>query len=186
MSNIFFTSDTHFGHANIIQFCHRPFSSTDEMNEALITNWNSVVQPDDTVYHLGDFCFGTINLWEEIRKRLNGHIHLILGNHDMKQVKNQARMNNLFDSVSFQQQINLDNRSVYLNHYPFLCYGGTYRREADAVWQLFGHVHSGPTCKGADTDRLANLFKYQLDVGVDNFKYTPVNWDVVKKIIESR
>ncbi len=55
MSNIWFTSDTHFGHANIIRFCDRPFKDIQEMNERLIANWNAVVRPGDSVYHMGDF-----------------------------------------------------------------------------------------------------------------------------------
>ena len=80
---IYFTSDTHFGHARIIELCARPFANVDEMNEALIQKWNAVVGPDDVVYHLGDFFMGpkeTVLL----RKRLNGKIVLIKGNHDKK------------------------------------------------------------------------------------------------------
>lgn len=76
----FFTSDTHFGHANIIRFCNRPFRNVEEMNEALIENWNLVVSEDDTVFHLGDFAFGGSNVWKSIIPRLNGHINLIIGN----------------------------------------------------------------------------------------------------------
>ena len=57
-SNIFFTSDSHFGHENIIRFCKRPFNSVREMNEELIHRWNSKVRPNDIVFHLGDFCWG--------------------------------------------------------------------------------------------------------------------------------
>lgn len=57
-SRVFFTSDTHFNHTNIIRFCERPFERVDEMNEKLIDNWNSVVSPEDFVFHLGDFCLG--------------------------------------------------------------------------------------------------------------------------------
>lgn len=78
-----------------------------------------------------------------------------------------------FVAVIPQMQIQIEKRSIYLNHYPFLCYGGSYRSEA--VWQLFGHVHSGPTSSGLDCDRLCNLFPYQYDVGVDN--YTPISWE---------
>ena len=81
VGKIFFTSDTHFFHKNIIKYCNRPFGSVEEMNEALVANWNSVVGPDDHVYHLGDFCFGNVEKWNWCLEpgRLNGHIHLILG-----------------------------------------------------------------------------------------------------------
>lgn len=77
------------------------------------------------------------------------------------------------------------NGKIYLilgNHYPFLCYGGSYRNDADAVWQLFGHVHSGPASSGLDCDRLVHLFPYQYDV--DNNSYTPISWEEVKKKIQ--
>lgn len=80
---VFFTSDTHFKHANIIKFCERPFGSIEEMNEALIANWNRVVGKDDFVFHLGDFCFGGSEAWNSILDRLNGKIYLVLGNHDI-------------------------------------------------------------------------------------------------------
>ena len=84
---VFFTSDTHFNHTNIIQYCQRPFKSTDEMNEAIIDNWNSVVGEEDTVFHLGDFCLGSSAEWNKILNRLNGKIYLILGNHDLKNIR---------------------------------------------------------------------------------------------------
>ena len=76
-SRVFFTSDTHFNHTNIIRFCDRPFGSTEEMNEKLIGNWNSVVGPDDIVFHLGDFCLGGSAEWTKVLDRLNGKIYLI-------------------------------------------------------------------------------------------------------------
>lgn len=179
MSNIFFTSDTHFGHTNILQFCNRPFHSVQEMNEALINNWNNVVRPEDTVYHLGDFCFGGSYLFNNVISRLNGHIQLIIGNHDMKNL-NAAALSR-FETVQTQSQIVIENRPIYLNHYPFLCYGGSYRSEKGAVWQLFGHVH---TCKinntGKDFERLQHLFPYQYDVGVDFNNFTPISYEEVR------
>ena len=176
--HLFFTSDTHFGHENIIKFCNRPFANAKEMNETLINNWNRVVGPDDTIFHLGDFAFGGSYLWNNMLDRLNGHIHLIIGNHDRKNLR-QGYVQK-FDGIYPQLQLSIDGRSVYLNHYPFLCYGGSYRGDKNAVWQLFGHVHSGPFSTGKDDERLKMLFPYQYDVGVDNNNFTPISWEDVK------
>lgn len=184
-NKVFFTSDTHFGHANIIKFCNRPFLNINDMNEALIENWNKVVSDGDTVFHLGDFAFGGSNVWNEILPRLNGQIYLILGNHDRKNIR-QGFMKH-FVAVEAQMQIEIEGRSIYLNHYPFLCYGGSWRNEKDAVWQLFGHVHSGPNQEiGMDNSRLSVLFPTQYDVGVDNNNYAPVSYKEVKEIITNR
>ena len=78
---IWFTSDLHFGHQNIIKFCNRPWKTVEEMNEGLIANWNSVVKDDDIVFDLGDFAFAPNSKWKEILSRLNGIHYLILGNH---------------------------------------------------------------------------------------------------------
>ena len=76
-SRVFFTSDTHFNHANIIRFCNRPFKDVSHMNEAIISNWNRVVGPEDIVFHLGDFCLGGSAEWINVLNRLNGKIYLI-------------------------------------------------------------------------------------------------------------
>lgn len=181
--HLFFTSDTHFDHTNIIRFCNRPWANSEEMNEALVERWNAKVGPDDIVFHLGDFCFGGSSEWKKWRERLNGHIVLIRGNHDRRMSK---PMESLFDQVLIQAQLEIDKRSVYLNHYPFLTYGGCWRNEENAVWQLFGHVHSKSNATGKDIGRLVNLFPTQYDVGVDNNNYAPVSWEEVKQIIEKR
>jgi len=80
-SNIFFVSDTHFGHSNIIQFCDRPFASVEEMDYNLIKNWNEKVPLDGLVFHLGDFGWGGYQEYKKIRDQLNGKIILIKGNH---------------------------------------------------------------------------------------------------------
>ena len=177
---IWFTSDTHWGHKNIIKLCNRPFQNVEEMNEVLIENWNKVVSKDDTVFHLGDFAFGGSSVWNSIIPRLNGHINLIIGNHDRKNLR--QRYMSYFDMVVPQLQIEIEDNSIYLNHYPFLCYGGSYR----GVWQLFGHVHSGPQADGLDISRLRVLLPTQYDVGVDNNNYTPVSWEEVKSIINNQ
>lgn len=82
MAERWFTSDTHFGHENIIRFSGRPFSSVKEMNEAMLTYWNETVGPADYVYHLGDVAMGHfVDSWEYVKK-LHGHIYLVYGNHD--------------------------------------------------------------------------------------------------------
>lgn len=79
---IYFTSDTHFNHINIIRLANRPFGSLEEMNEAIIDKWNKTVSPGDEVYHLGDFCMGHRKLLPSFLERLNGTITLVKGNHD--------------------------------------------------------------------------------------------------------
>ena len=181
--HIFFTSDTHFHHDNIIRFCDRPFSSVEEMDEALIKNWNDAIGPDDTVFHLGDFAWGGSDVWNSILQQLNGHIHLIVGNHDEKNLR-QGYMK-YFESVTYQKHITIEGKSIYLNHYPFLAFGGVYRG-MDAVWQLFGHVHSKPGATGLDISRMQYLFPTQYDVGVDNNNYKPISFEEVKRIIEDQ
>src|SRR5580698_5527626 len=84
MSNIFFTSDEHFGHQNIIKFCNRPFTSLDEMTETLIENHNKLVKKGDSVYHLGDMFWKTFGQENAIKvlSRLNGQKFYIWGNHE--------------------------------------------------------------------------------------------------------
>lgn len=180
-NNVWFTSDTHFSHANIMRFCGRPFESAEQMNEVLIRNWNETVPPDGIVFHLGDFCYGGSAEWTDIISRLNGKIYLVLGNHDMKNIR-QGYMDK-FEAVMQQMTIRVNDQPIILNHNPFLCYGGSYRD----VWQLFGHVHSGPLSKtGLDIPRLKVLFPLQYDVGVDNNDYRPVSFEEVKAKIEAQ
>lgn len=181
---IWFTSDPHFGHQNIIKFCNRPWKTVEEMNEGLIANWNSVVKDDDIVFDLGDFAFAPNSKWKEILGRLRGHHYLILGNHDDSRWPGDKIME-LFESVHYQMLLKIDDKyKVILNHYPFLCYAGTYRNPEDCVIQL--HVHEYPGATGKDIERLQYRFPYQYDVGVDNNNYTPVSWDKIKSVIQSQ
>lgn len=102
----FFTSDTHFGHANIINLCNRPFKDVNHMNDMLVENWNSVVSDDDTVFHLGDFALGGSAVWSNVLSRLKGKIYLILGNHDRKNIR-QGYMGK-FEIVVPQMQISIE------------------------------------------------------------------------------
>ena len=178
---VWFTSDTHFCHENIMKFCSRPFKDIGEMNHELVRRWNETVPPDGVVFHLGDFAFASPGEWNDILGRLNGQIYLILGNHDFKQIK-QGFMRR-FAHVTQQMTIRVGGQSIVLNHNPFLCYAGSYNN----VWQLFGHVHSGPASHcGLDHPRLNMLFPLQYDVGVDNNDFRPVSFKEVKERIEAQ
>jgi len=184
--NIFLTSDTHASHFNIIASCKRPYKDEVEMNEALIANWNAVVPKDGLVFHLGDFAWGGFNKWKSFRERLNGHIVLIKGNHDFKNgPQSEAQENELFEFITHQMFIKIEGRQIYLNHFPFLCYSGIYRKPEDQVWALHGHIHYGPNSLGGrDTCRMDFLFPTQYDVGVDMNNYAPISWKELKDKIE--
>lgn len=177
---VFFTSDTHFYHTNIIDFCKRPFKEIEEMNETLIANWNKTVGPNDIIFHLGDFCLGDSEKWNRILDRLNGNIYLILGNHDLRNFRKSYEER--FKSVTMQMNIEIENQKICLNHYPFLCYDGSYNGD----WQLFGHVHTNKNNTSNDTRRLEILFPTQYDVGVDNNNFTPISFAVLKKVMEEQ
>lgn len=184
-NNIFFTSDTHFNHANIIKYCMRPFADKDEMNEALINNWNSVVKENDIVFHLGDFMFGNMNRFWDFRSRLNGKIYLIHGNHDYE-LMDKVNIDDGFEIVTSQLNIVVNGQKIYLNHFPLLTFDGIYKEKPS--WQLFGHVHSNKNIPGtsADIKRLGYLLPMQYDVGVDNNNYKPISFDEVKSIINTQ
>lgn len=115
---IYFTADTHFGHYNVIRFCDRPFASAEEMDEAMIQNWNDRVTGNDTVYILGDMFFRSTNA-EGILKRLKGKKRLIVGNHDGSWMTkfDYARY---FFSVDKFLETSDGKRSLTLCHYPML------------------------------------------------------------------
>ena len=119
---IYIVSDTHFYHKNILQYCDRPYKTVEEMNLAIVNNWNSVVTPNDIVFHLGDVGFGLVENLKPMIESLNGHKILLKGNHDMKrgEIKNYTG--------------NLEN--VIFSHYPREC--------LDNQINIHGHIHDVP------------------------------------------
>ena len=109
MSNIYFTSDMHLGHENIIQYCNRPFKNIAHMNETLIENWNKIVTPDDLVYHLGDFAYKGQKNAKYWQGMLNGDIVHIRGNHDK---------NNGVKTLIDKCMMYFGGKDVYVSHYP--------------------------------------------------------------------
>src|ERR1041385_9112425 len=116
MPEVFFISDTHWQHVNILkpEYCNRPFKDVNHMDEILIQNWNSRIGQEDIVYHLGDFAMGSKDRHPAIFARLNGHKHLIFGNHDSKRCKEELA----WESV--QEELYLDFGPVvfWLAHIP--------------------------------------------------------------------
>lgn len=158
-----FTADTHFGHPKIIDYCRRPFRSVGEMDAALIANWNARVQPDDTVYHLGDFMlFGDVATVRRYRERLNGRVHLIRGNHEKKTQDFTGIFENVADLAEIAVSIAGSNQRAVLCHYALRVWSHSHR----GAWHLYGHSH------GTLTDDPHAL---SLDVGVDCWNYAPVS-----------
>ena len=154
--NTWFTSDTHFGHANAIKHCNRPFASADEMDEALIANWNAVVGPRDEIWHLGDFAFRNGTAATNYLRRLNGRKHLIWGNHDSNQVRKIAQ----WTSSQPYAEITVDKQRIVLFHYGMRVWNKLHH----GAIHLYGHSHSN----------LPGTRK-SLDVGTDCWNFFPVN-----------
>lgn len=175
-SQVFFTADTHFGHANIIKYCHRPFATVEEMDDALVRNWNAVVSPDATVFHLGDFALDSKERWKELFERLNGkEKYLIIGNHDKGRISDgyDPGFTEIFDRIC----IDVDGQMVLLNHTPL-------ENLAPDVWQFYGHVHSGPlNYDNKALPLLQTLSPTQYDVGVDNNGFRPVSFEHIRQTI---
>lgn len=168
----YYIADTHFGHENVLKFDNRPFGSIEEMEEIMIMNWNAVVRPEDDVYILGDFCFKTKKGAAYYLKQLNGHKHLIIGNHDGKMLKDEEAMKE-FETVDKMTHIKDQGHNIVLCHFPLQEWNQYYR---DA-YHIYGHVHG-------KKDR---MFEYiireyrALNAGCMINNYMPVTFDQLVK-----
>lgn len=172
MRNIWFTSDTHFGHGNIIKYTNRPFKSCKEHDSTLVENWNSVVQPEDTIYHLGDFGFGSPGFLNSILKQLNGNIHIVWGNHDKttKRLKESFASYQDYLRLKFQDSEIDGTAYIILSHYAFEVWD---KKHFGSI-HLHGHSHGTLSPRGA-----------RLDVGIDSinslgFGYRPISYNEIK------
>lgn len=169
MTKTFFTSDTHFFHENVIKFCNRPFGSVEDMNYRLIKNWNSVVGPEDHLWFLGDFSFGTVENTKKILYQLNGIKHLIIGNHDRKGRCRKLKWDEFFVDSHDYYRLKVGEEKFVLCHFPLSSWERGY-------YQLHGHLHTLPHEQQARWK--------QHDVGVDNNNYTPLLLeDAVKRSV---
>ena len=168
MPKIWFTSDPHFGHANIIRLCNRPFSSVEEMNEVLVANYNALVRPEDTLYMLGDVAFK--HKADTIIPRINGCKILIEGNHDVKYDRD------LFDEIHDIETVTYGGYRFVLCHYPFAEWPGYYK----GAIHLHGHQHNKANYN--EEQRAAGLLRY--DVGVDANNFMPVSAEQIIKFFK--
>lgn len=169
MNNVWFTGDTHFNHENIISFSDRPFDSVGHMNHTLVENWNDIVRPQDTVYHLGDFAFGSnAGGHEKLFKSLHGNKILIRGNHDIRN-KSILRLDwgAIFDLITIKLR-----HKIVLCHYAMKTWDGKQR----GSFMLYGHSHG--SIGGGD--------ELTMDVGVDCNDYKPVNYEQICEIMDDR
>lgn len=153
------------GHANIIEYCNRPFSNANEMNEEMIKRWNSIIKKGDKVWHLGDFILGKKDVAAEIISRLNGNIYLIKGNHD--HMKNQwyrdAGVKEVYDHPIIIKDF------IVLSHapQPFICGNNN-------LSFIYGHVH--------DNNCFPTWTKNSCCVCVERHNYAPINLEKIIKI----
>lgn len=184
-----FTADLHFGHANILRYCDRPFAGVDEMDDALIDEWNSVVATDDEVWVLGDVALGPIAETLPKVARLHGRKVLLTGNHDRcwrhhgdRAAQWEPRYREAgFDAIAHDVvTFTLHGHEVRASHFPY--HGDSHdhdrftaHRPTDTGgWLLHGHVH----------ERWRQLGR-QINVGVDAWAYRPVAEDEIVDLIEA-
>ena len=183
---IWFTSDQHLGHNNIIKFCNRPFESVDLMDQTIIDNWNECISKNDIVFTLGDFMWhANTKKIVDIISKLNGTIYMILGNHDNEDMFNcikSDRLKIISDITHLNIKINNEKIpiEICLSHYPLMTWSGRNRK----VYNFHGHTHCRPDDSGYDKD-LPYWKGYQIDVGVDNFNYKPVELQSILYLLEN-
>ncbi len=167
VKEIFLTADHHFGHNKILQYEEqrgKRFSCIEEHDEFLIEQWNSVVKPVDSVYHLGDIAFGRQGF--NAARRLNGYKKLILGNHD------------ILDSHEYLQVFAKLHGSVFFKGTALLTHVPIHPQQLNSrfLFNFHGHMHG----RGTIDD------KRYIDVGVDVWDFRPVAWDELRQVVEER
>lgn len=198
MTTVFATSDIHFGHVRNLDYSGRPFGSIEAHDETMIENWNAVVTPEDTVFVVGDYALGDRTRGLGYLTRLNGHKHLIEGNHDQcwsgrtdgwKHQRSYLAAG--FETVSPFVRLklpptryDLPGRKVLVSHFP---YDGDhtdedrhtqYRLRDEGVPLIHGHVHREFTVRRSAKGTIG------VNVGVDQWDYTPVRLETIAQLID--
>jgi calcineurin-like phosphoesterase family protein len=183
--HLWFTADHHFGHANIMRYCHRPFASADEMDATLIRLWNETVGSDDVVYHLGDFTLQGMSKFKAIVGQLRGHLRILPGSHDRRWLDQfQADDPELHTAdghaiALLPPLVSLEVPDLRKDRYPqvvVLCHYAlrVWDRSHYGSWHLYGHSHGHLPGLGSS-----------LDVGVDCHGYRPLSLAEVAEKLQS-
>jgi calcineurin-like phosphoesterase family protein len=180
---IFFTSDQHFNHTNIIKYCHRPFNNIEHMNEEIIKRWNSKVTSKDCVYVLGDFVFiPKIKIISEIVNQLNGRIFLLKGDHgniNMDSLKDKVGLvDPIVELVPTFPLVNIKT-TITLCHWCMRVWPKSHYNS----WHLYGHSHGTLPPEGKSHDIGVdnnNFYPLSLDEIIELMKFKPDNFNLVK------
>lgn len=173
-NEVWFTSDLHFWHKNICKYCNRPFKTVEEMNQAIIDNWNSVVKDDDVVFVLGDIGFCGMERLRPLVSQLKGNIYLIQGNHDSDNVAEALYREGYIVNYSRLELITIiedeecPNQDLTLCHFPMIDW---YNKEKGA-WMIHGHQHQMPDTPSCSVKHW--------DVGLDKNELKPISFDQLK------
>lgn len=163
---IYFTADLHFGHSNVISYENRPFQTVEEMDGALIQNWNRRVSPEDEIFILGDLTLKGPEKANAILEQLQGRKYLVRGNHD-GYVERAAFCQAHFQWVKDYHELVYQGRRFILCHYPLLSWNGMWR----GAVHLHGHQHN-PPCYNEENRKIGLA---RLDVGVDAQNMAPIS-----------
>lgn len=166
MSKKWFTADFHLFHNNIIKYCNRPFDDVWGMHDAIVSGMNDVVQPNDELFILGDVSMYGGQKVRDILEKIHGRKHLILGNHDARNMKGWEG----WESVNVYLEVKDRGQLIILFHYPI----ESWNKKAHGSIHLHGHRHG-----------TGGMIPFREDVGVDPWKYRPVCLeDLTKKWME--
>ena len=176
MPKVYFLADPHFYHRNVIQYCGRPFTTVDEMNQTILRNINTVVMPDDTLYLVGDVVFGhpkrvTLEMTESVIKQINcKNLILVPGGHDKEFA---CKLPHLFKAICPMIDIVVYGQKITLCHYRM----ASWEKSSSGAWHLFGHHHGRFP---VDDKTLA------MDVGVDPNGFKPLSFNDVKAHMKTK
>ncbi|MBR4040451.1 MAG: metallophosphoesterase [Clostridia bacterium] len=165
---IYYISDLHFGHRNVLEMDHRPFADIDEMDAALIRLWNERVTDTDDVYIVGDFAYRNGYTASWYLRRLNGRKHLIIGNHDFMTIQDEKALAR-FASVEKMARIMDQDRQVSLCHFPVAEWNGKRR----GGYHVFGHLHG----RRDEVYQFMSRYDHALNAGCMLNGYRPVTLD---------